>query len=44
VLVKTNGLFGQLYMLGIRPFRHVGVYPVLLREIENRWQAGIGSA
>ena len=32
VLVKPNGLFGSAYMAAIRPFRHVIVYPAMLRE------------
>src|SRR5436190_13730552 len=32
VLVKPNGLFGTAYMAAIRPFRHLVVYPALLRE------------
>ncbi|RFU88165.1 DUF2867 domain-containing protein [Streptomyces triticagri] len=38
VLVKPNGLLGRLYMLGIKPFRYVGVYPALLRSIGRRWR------
>jgi uncharacterized protein DUF2867 len=37
VLVKPNGLFGNAYMAAIRPFRHLIVYPPLLREIEREW-------
>ena len=32
VLVKPNGLLGSAYMAAIRPFRHLIVYPALLRE------------
>lgn len=39
VLVKPNGVFGALYMAGIKPFRYVGVYPALMRSIGRRWQA-----
>lgn len=39
VLVKPNGLFGELYLLGIMPFRHLVVYPALVREIESTWRA-----
>jgi hypothetical protein len=39
VLVKPNGLFGNAYMAAIRPFRHLIVYPPLLREIEREWRA-----
>jgi hypothetical protein len=38
VLVKPNGLFGNAYMAAIRPFRHLFVYPRMLREIERRWR------
>ena len=33
VLVKPNGLLGHAYMAAIRPFRHVIVYPPMLRQI-----------
>ena len=36
VLVKPNGLLGAAYMAAIRPFRHLVVYPAILRE----WPAG----
>ncbi len=39
VLVKPNGLLGTGYMAAIRPFRHLIVYPPLMREIERVWQA-----
>jgi hypothetical protein len=39
VLVKPNGLFGSAYMTAIRPFRHLIVYPPLIREIEREWRA-----
>jgi hypothetical protein len=38
VLVKPNGLFGTAYMAAIRPFRHLIVYPPLLRGIEREWR------
>ncbi|MFD1149906.1 DUF2867 domain-containing protein [Saccharothrix hoggarensis] len=40
VLVKPNGLLGAAYMAGIKPFRHLGVYPALVREIGRGWRAG----
>ncbi|MCF3124261.1 DUF2867 domain-containing protein [Streptomyces arenae] len=40
VLVKPNGLFGKAYMAAIGPFRHLLVYPPLMREIEQTWRAG----
>jgi hypothetical protein len=38
VLVKRNGLLGTAYMTAIRPFRHLLVYPQMLRDIERRWR------
>ena len=40
VLVKPNGLFGTAYMAAIMPFRHLIVYPPLMREIGRDWRAG----
>jgi hypothetical protein len=37
VLVKRNGLLGAAYMAAIRPFRHLIVYPQMLRGMERRW-------
>jgi hypothetical protein len=39
VYVKPNGLFGNAYMAAIKPFRHLVVYPPMLRELERRWKA-----
>ena len=39
VLVKPNGLFGTSYMAAIRPFRHLIVYPALMRQIDQVWRA-----
>ena len=38
VLVKPNGLLGKAYMAAIKPFRHLIVYPPLLREFERQWR------
>jgi hypothetical protein len=43
VLVKPNGLLGNAYMAAIRPFRHLLVYPPMLREIGREWRARTGS-
>jgi uncharacterized protein DUF2867 len=37
VLVKPNGLFGTAYMAAIRPFRHLIVYPAMMREGRDLW-------
>jgi hypothetical protein len=39
VLVKPNGLLGTAYMAAIRPFRHLIVYPAMMKRIEREWQA-----
>jgi hypothetical protein len=39
VYVKPNGLLGRGYMAAIRPFRHLLVYPPMMRELERRWRA-----
>jgi Protein of unknown function (DUF2867) len=39
VLVKPNGVTGEAYMAAIRPFRHLIVYPALLRQIEREWRS-----
>jgi hypothetical protein len=39
VLVKPNGLLGTAYMAAIKPFRHLIVYPALMRQIARVWRA-----
>jgi uncharacterized protein DUF2867 len=39
VYVKPNGRLGRLYMAAIGPFRHLIVYPALMREIGKAWSA-----
>jgi hypothetical protein len=39
ILVKPNGLLGTTYLGAIRPFRHLIVYPPLMRQIESGWRA-----
>ena len=40
VLVKPNGLLGSAYMAAIGPFRHLVVYPQMMRQIGRTWRAG----
>jgi hypothetical protein len=42
VLVKPNGRLGTAYMAAIRPFRHLIVYPAIMREGERLWRARAG--
>jgi uncharacterized protein DUF2867 len=39
VYVKPNGLLGTAYMAAIRPFRHLIVYPQMMRETGRNWRA-----
>jgi hypothetical protein len=44
VYVKPRGRLGTVYMAAIAPFRHLVVYPALLREIERAWNARAAQA
>jgi len=37
IYVKPNGLPGNAYLLAIKPFRYLIVYPQMLRAMERRW-------
>ena len=37
VYVKTRGALSRAYLLLIQPFRHVIVYPALLRQVQRNW-------
>ena len=39
VLVKPNGRLGSAYMHAIAPFRHLIVYPALLRGLGRAWES-----
>jgi uncharacterized protein DUF2867 len=39
VYVKPNGVLGVAYMAAIRPFRHLIVYPSMLREADRTWRS-----
>lgn len=38
VLVRPNGAFGVAYMAAIAPFRHLIVYPLMMRDIGRAWR------
>ena len=40
VYVKPNGLLGEGYLAAIKPFRHLIVYPAMLRDIGRQWEGG----
>jgi hypothetical protein len=38
VLVKPNGALGAAYLAAISPFRHLAVYPLMMRDIGRAWR------
>ncbi|MEQ9401937.1 MAG: DUF2867 domain-containing protein [Cyclobacteriaceae bacterium] len=38
IYVKAKGTFGRMYMLLIKPFRWLIVYPTLLKTIKKQWE------
>jgi hypothetical protein len=42
ILVKRNGLVGSVYMAAITPFRHLIVYPLMMRDFGRAWRAPTG--
>jgi hypothetical protein len=43
VYVKPRGRLGEIYLMLIQPFRHLVVYPALLRQIGRAWDARRGA-
>ncbi|MGE2722237.1 DUF2867 domain-containing protein [Mycolicibacterium celeriflavum] len=43
VLVRPNGVLGRTYLHAIAPFRHVIVYPLMLRDIGRLWRSRPGA-
>ena len=41
VYVKPRGRFGRAYMALIAPFRHLIVYPALMRQLERTWNTRV---
>jgi hypothetical protein len=41
VYVKPRGVLGHGYMAMITPFRHLIVYPALMRQIEREWESRV---
>jgi hypothetical protein len=39
VYVKPRGMLGDAYLKLIQPFRHLIVYPALMRQIDRAWSA-----
>jgi hypothetical protein len=38
IRVKPNGALGVAYLAAIAPFRHLVVYPLMMRDIERTWR------
>lgn len=43
VYVKPRGALGKAYLLLIQPFRHLIVYPALLRQVQRTWSQRSGA-
>jgi hypothetical protein len=41
ILVKPNGALGVAYMAAIAPFRHLVVYPVMMKDIGRAWRRAV---
>jgi Protein of unknown function (DUF2867) len=44
VLVRPNGAFGVAYLAAIAPFRHLVVYPLMMRDIGRAWRQSVAGA
>jgi hypothetical protein len=44
ILVKPNGVLGAAYLTAIAPFRHLIVYPLMLRDIGRAWREPVAGA
>jgi hypothetical protein len=42
ILVRPNGALGEAYLAAIAPFRHLIVYPLMMRDIGRAW-SGAGA-
>jgi Protein of unknown function (DUF2867) len=44
ILVRPNGALGVAYLAAIAPFRHLVVYPLMMRDIGRAWrQSAVGA-
>jgi Protein of unknown function (DUF2867) len=44
VLVRPNGALGDAYLAAIAPFRHLVVYPLMMRDIGRAWRKSVAGA
>jgi len=44
VLVRPNGAYGVAYLAAIAPFRHLVVYPLMMRDIGRAWRQSVVGA
>jgi hypothetical protein len=44
VLVRPNGILGAAYLAAIAPFRHLIVYPLMMRDIGRAWRQSVTGA
>ena len=44
VLVRPNGVLGAAYLVAIAAFRHLVVYPLMMRDIGRAWRQSVAEA
>ena len=44
VLVRPNGVLGAAYLVAIAAFRHLVVYPLMMRDIGRAWRQSVAGA
>lgn len=38
VYIKPRGIFGKIYLEIIKPFRHLIVYPEMMKKVQGKWR------
>ena len=36
-----RGFFGTAYIAALKPFRHLIIYPLMMRQLERAWQEAL---
>ena len=44
LLVRPNGVLGAAYLAAIAPFRHLIVYPLMMRDVGRAWRRSVAGA
>lgn len=38
VYIKPRGIWGEIYLVIIKPFRHLIVYPEMMKKVQEKWR------